>query len=133
MSEEQNLARQWVAKATNDLLGADNNLKADNVPRDVVCFHCQQAVEKLLKAYLVAAGRSLPRTHDLLLLLEEVLRISPSAEVLRDQLALLMPYVVEIRYPDEWFEPSAEDAAEARNAAEAVRDWMRKTLPSLFE
>lgn len=53
MSEEIRIARQWLAKAKNDLLNADNNLKADEVPYDTVCFHCQQAAEKLLKAYLV--------------------------------------------------------------------------------
>jgi HEPN domain-containing protein len=132
MSEEIRLARQWVAKAANDLLSADNNLTAEKSPADVVCFHCQQAAEKLLKAFLVASGRPAPRTHDLLRLLEEVLTSSPSAEVLRDRLALLMPYAVEIRYPDEWFEPSAEDAREARLAADRVSDWLRMAMPMLF-
>lgn len=132
MSEEIELARQWVAKATNDLLSADNNLKAEKSPFDVVCFHCQQAAEKLLKAFLVADRRPAPRTHDLLRLLEEVLASSPSAEPLRDQLALLMPYAVEIRYPDEWFEPSVEDAQEARLAADRVSDWLHTAMPALF-
>ena len=133
MSEGLNLARQWVAKASNDLLSADNNLTAREVPGDVVCFHCQQAAEKLLKAFLVAGGHPAPRTHDLLLLLEEVLRTSPAAEALRDALALLMPYAVEVRYPDEWFEPSAEDAREARQAADGVLDWLRAVSPALFD
>jgi HEPN domain-containing protein len=132
MSEELQLARQWVAKAANDLLSADNNLKAEEVPFDVVCFHCQQAAEKLLKAYLVAGGHPAPRTHDLLLLLEEVLAFDSTADALRDQLVLLMPYAVEIRYPDEWFEPSAEDAREARQAAEEVSGWLRATSPMMF-
>ena len=29
MSEEVELARQWAAKAANDLLSADNNMKAE--------------------------------------------------------------------------------------------------------
>jgi HEPN domain-containing protein len=132
MSEEIELARQWVAKAANDLLSADNNLKAERVPSDMVCFHCQQAAEKLLKAFLVAGGHSAARTHDLLRLLEEVLPDCPSAEALRDQLALLMPYAVEIRYPDEWFEPSVDDAHEARLAADHVFDWLRASTPMLF-
>jgi HEPN domain-containing protein len=133
MSEELGLARQWVAKAANDLLSADNNLKAEAVPLDVVCFHCQQAAEKLLKAFLVANGHLAPRTHDLLLLLEETLQIDPAAETLRDGLVLLMPYAVEIRYPDEWCEPSAEDVREARQAAGAVLDWLRCASPAAFD
>ena len=129
MSEDLKLARQWVAKAANDLLSADNNLRAKDVPFDVVCFHCQQAAEKLLKAFLVLGGHPAPRTHDLLLLLEDVLRVSPAADVLRDRLALLMPYAVEIRYPDEWFEPTVEDAREARHAAGAVTDWLQAVAP----
>jgi HEPN domain-containing protein len=133
MSEDLKVARQWVAKATNDLLSADNNLNAGEIPFDVVCFHCQQAAEKLLKAFLVASGHPAPRTHDLLLLLEETLPTDPAAEELRDGLALLMPYAVEIRYPDEWCEPSAEDAREARQSANAVVDWLRAVSPALFD
>jgi HEPN domain-containing protein len=133
MSGEIELARQWAAKAAHDLLSADNNLKAAEVPFDVVCFHCQQAAEKLLKAFLAAYGRLTPRTHDLLLLLEQVRGIDAAADELRDQLALLMPYAVEVRYPDEWFEPSAEDAREARRAAEEISNWLSAAIPSLIE
>ena len=37
MSAETELARQWLAKAQNDLLNADNNLNAEQVPLDTVC------------------------------------------------------------------------------------------------
>lgn len=50
MCAEAEVARQWIAKARNDLLNADNNLASKHVPTDTVCFHCQQAAEKLLKA-----------------------------------------------------------------------------------
>ncbi len=98
MNAEMELARQWLAKAENDLLNADNNLKSESIPYDTVCFHCQQAAEKLLKAYLVATGVQPPFTHDLLLLLEEILPYCADAETLRDDLALLMPYAVGVRY-----------------------------------
>ncbi len=106
MSEDIDISRQWAAKAQNDLLNADNNLKADNIPFDTVCFHCQQAAEKFLKAYLVAKGKPYPVSHDLLLILEKILSIDSGAETLRDDLALLMPYAVEIRYQDDWFMPT---------------------------
>ncbi len=133
MREEVEIARQGVAKANSDLLNADNNLRSQRIPYDTVCFHCQPAAEKLLKAYLACIGQSPPVTHDLLLLLERALPSSPEAEELRDLLALLMPYAVEIRYPDDWFIPSAEDTAEAREAAEAVVDWLKESKPVLFE
>ena len=49
LKDDIQIAKQWVAKADNDLLNADNNLKSEEVPFDTVCFHCQQATEKILK------------------------------------------------------------------------------------
>ena len=47
------LARRWFQKAENDLLNVQNNLKAEHYASDTVCFHCQQAVEKYLKGFLL--------------------------------------------------------------------------------
>lgn len=132
MSEEIKVSKQWIAKAKNDLLNADNNLKADETPFDTVCFHCQQAAEKFLKAYLVANGKPYPVSHDLILILEKILPLNSSVEVLRDDLALLMPYAVEIRYPDDWFMPTKEDAEEARKATSRVMSWLQNAIPEAF-
>ena len=126
-----NLARRWAAKARSDLLNADNNLAAAQVPHDTVCFHCQQAAEKALEAYLVAAGQRHPITHDLIALLERVLILDPHAECLRDSLALLLPYAIEVRYPDDGPDPTAVDAGEARQAADLVWQWLRRAAPAL--
>lgn len=132
MRENREIARQWLAKANSDLLNADNNLEADNIPFDTVCFHCQQAAEKMLKALLASRGMEYPFTHDLLLLLENVLKINSDAEKLRDDLAILMPYAVEIRYPDDWFMPSLTDAEEARESVDRVLEWLKKWVPEFF-
>ena len=132
MSEEMEIAKQWAAKAANDLLNADNNLKSEIIPFDTVCFHCQQAAEKFLKAFLVGKGQLYPITHDLLLILEKILPLNGDAENLRDTLAILMPYAVEIRYPDDWYMPSEEDAREAMDAVNKVRQWLQSALPAIF-
>ena len=132
MSEEIRIARQWVAKARHDLPSADNNLSAAEVPYDTVCFHCQQAAEKLLKAFLVGNGRPPPRSHDLFLLLETVGTLSGEPESLREALAILMPYAVEIRQPQDGIVPSEEDAREAREAAGQVLGWLNVALPEVF-
>jgi HEPN domain-containing protein len=126
------IAKQWLAKAQNDLLNADNNLQSENIPYDTVCFHCQQATEKFLKSYLMAKTRIPPHTHDLLLLLEEILPLNNEAENLREYLAILMPYAVEIRYPDDWFMPTEEDALEARSAAGEILKWLRQSLQGVL-
>jgi len=126
-------ARLWVNKAKSDLLNADNNLVAQQVPYDTVCFHCQQAAEKLLKGFLVAHGCEHPITHNLLAILEKVLECDSSAESLREVLALLNPYSVEVRYPGDAWMPTQEDAIEARQAAQEVFEWMQSKLEQLFE
>jgi HEPN domain-containing protein len=133
MPEDQiEIAKQWVAKADNDLLNADNNLKSENIPFDTVCFHCQQATEKILKAYLIANQKPYPITHDLLLLLEQILPLDPEVEKLRDILAILTPYAVEIRYPDDYCMPTDEDATEARRAASEVYKWFKSACSGIF-
>jgi HEPN domain-containing protein len=58
-----------MSKADNDLLNIENNLDATAIPWDTVCFHAQQVIEKLFKAFLVLNGQVPPRTHDLVALL----------------------------------------------------------------
>ncbi|MSU80013.1 MAG: HEPN domain-containing protein [Gemmataceae bacterium] len=51
------VAREWIIKADNDLKNAAHTLKlGEEGPTDTVCFHCQQCVEKYLKAF---SGRSI--------------------------------------------------------------------------
>ncbi|MDO8303194.1 MAG: HEPN domain-containing protein [Sedimentisphaerales bacterium] len=133
MREEIELAKQWLAKAENDLLNADNNLAARNIPFDTVCFHCQQAAEKMLKAYLVANNMPYPFTHDLLVILEKILEVTDKAEHLRQTLIVLNPYAVEVRYPPTArYTPSADEAIEARKSAGQIRQWLESACPILF-
>jgi HEPN domain-containing protein len=50
------LARLFAAKARMDLSAAEILARSEGDHADVVCFHCQQAVEKMLKAAILAAG-----------------------------------------------------------------------------
>jgi HEPN domain-containing protein len=53
------VAREWTAKADNDLKTAAHTLKlGDKCPTDTVCFHAQQCVEKYLKASLLLYWKS---------------------------------------------------------------------------
>jgi HEPN domain-containing protein len=56
-------ALRWLAKADADVSGARTLLATGQ--SDLGAFHVQQAVEKALKALLVAAAQDVRRTHDI--------------------------------------------------------------------
>jgi HEPN domain-containing protein len=118
----------WVAKAQNDLLNIRNNLDAEQVPWDTICFHAQQAAEKMLKALLVSCGQTVSRTHDLVALLAEVVAAGEALGDLEDDCRLLSPYAVMLRYPGVPGEPSEQEGRRAVNAAEHVFEQVQAAL-----
>jgi HEPN domain-containing protein len=55
----------WFIKAENEIRAEKASLNADPPITEDVCFHSQQAIEKLLKAFLVYMDKEFPKTHDL--------------------------------------------------------------------
>ncbi len=111
----------WLRKAENDLLNIRNNLASSEIPWDTVCFHAQQAVEKALKAFLVANGKPVPRGHDLVGLLSLCAQVAPSFADLEDGCRKLTAYATAARYPVAFAEPAEAEAREAVTTAERVR------------
>jgi len=62
MNDSSSHARQWLAKAKNDLVAGERLIAAGG-PYDAVCFHAQQAAEKALKSLLAFAQAPIPHTH----------------------------------------------------------------------
>ena len=58
--------KEWLGFAAMDLDSAQFLLGMQPVPVEIICYHCEQAAEKLLKAVLVAADVEPPKTHDLI-------------------------------------------------------------------
>ncbi len=94
--------REWIEKAEADFISAGREYRARKQPNfDAACFFAQQCIEKYLKARLVQAGRTVPKTHDLSTLLDLVLSLEPLWEVIRPRLETLTSYAVVVRYPGE--------------------------------
>jgi HEPN domain-containing protein len=55
----------WLFLAESDLRTAKIAVKDEYPLTNIVAFHCQQAIEKYLKAYLIENEVSLIKTHDL--------------------------------------------------------------------
>ena len=121
MSENnRDLTFLWIKKAENDIISAKHILAHPQSPTDTVCFHAQQTVEKALKALLTFHGTPFPKTHQLVSLLDIALPFIEELEVHREKLAAMTQYAVGIRYPDDWFEPSREEAKTAVQDADKI-------------
>ena len=128
-TEVQTLARNWVLKAENDLKIGQDELQTEEPATDMVCFHMQQCVEKYLKAFLTLHRTVFRRTHDIAELIEGCKAIAPDFERLYDLHAdHLTMYGVEIRYPDDFYLPTREEAEHCATTALAVREFVRERL-----
>jgi len=93
------LTLEWIDKAEADLLSALREYRARKNPNyDAACFFSQQCVEKYLKAALIEVSLMPPRTHDLGLLLNQLLPHHPLWSDYREVLEQLTSYTVEYRY-----------------------------------
>ena len=97
--------RAWLRKAEGDLGAAIVLKDADPKRLDISVYHCQQAAEKAIKAWLVSREIPFSKTHDLERLLECANSDSDLLSHLGEHMLILTPYVVEFRYPGDVFEP----------------------------
>jgi len=121
-------ARAWLGYASEDLETAEVLREADPPKLKQALFHCQQAAEKSLKAFLVAHGLPYPLTHNLTLLMDLCSDLDAS---LHDQVlpsVWLTQFAVRFRYPGDFSEPSLEQAAEGLAAARAVHSGIAARL-----
>ncbi len=122
----KNLTAEWVRKAEEDYDGA-RRLTATKPPlHDLVCFHCQQAAEKYLKALLQELGLAIPRIHELDVLLDLLLPHDVSLRSLRRAVNILTQYAVDYRYPG--MNATARQSRSALRWAEQTRDAVRARL-----
>jgi HEPN domain-containing protein len=56
----------WILLADKDMFAADILLKDEYPLTNIVAFHCQQAIEKYLKAFLIENDIPIIKTHDLI-------------------------------------------------------------------
>lgn len=94
-------------KAKEDFETANSLIKLKHFSEEIVLFHCQQAIEKALKAYLDSKKIIFPKSHDLEMLLSMCIK----ADAEFQKISFITPftaYAVEIRY-DELIELSKKE------------------------
>jgi len=93
--------KQWLAKANEDLLVVEKLTEYEIIATSSVCFHCQQAVEKFLKAFLIANGIDIKKTHNIEYLLSECADIDNDFSDIDTK--ELSDFGVDVRYPGDMY------------------------------
>jgi HEPN domain-containing protein len=125
----EELVRNWLLKAESDLKIGKDEMQTDQPTMDMVCFHMQQCVEKYLKAYLTFHSIYFRRTHDIAELIELCQEKDQEFETLYQLEAdALTIYGVEVRYPDDFYMPTHEEADKALQVALSVREFVQTRL-----
>ncbi|MHB1665221.1 MAG: HEPN domain-containing protein [bacterium] len=97
-----------------------------------ICFHCQQAVEKYLKAYLAYNNQEINKTHNIADILKDCEKLDIDfTELKKINIDDLTDYAVNVRY-DEIPELTFNDAKEAIFIAEQVRLFIILKIPELL-
>ena len=124
-------AKAWLVKAWRDLETA-RRVAAGKPPfYDIAVYHCQQAAEKAVKAFLVHHGKPYEKTHDIEVLADLAAEIDPGFSKLADAADALTPYATRFRYPNSTFavEPQPAEYNEAMQHAGTIYNFVLNLLP----
>jgi HEPN domain-containing protein len=92
-------------------------------------FHCQQAAEKSLKAFLTWHQTPFPRTHNLTLLSGFWLDLDATLDAVVVPSLALTRFAVAMRYPGEIEEPPVTEVRQWLAVAQAIFDAICSRLP----
>jgi len=117
-----------LEKAAHDLVAANATIATGDA-LDTVCFHAQQAAEKSLKALLALKDVVYPWRHDMGELVALVKPHFPEVAPLEDDLLILSPYGVQVRY-DDAIVPDMDEARAALQTAEKMHALAKQLVAS---
>ncbi|MEN6443036.1 MAG: HEPN domain-containing protein [Methanoregula sp.] len=124
--KNRQLAEQWLGRAKSNLSRAKLGKENPEIFYEDLCFDCQQAGEKSLKAFMILQGIIPSPTHSLSVLIEtlEVHDISVP-ESLKAAVALSY-YAVTTRYPGHYEPIEDREYQSALKMAEQIVEWVEE-------
>ncbi|NCD42679.1 MAG: HEPN domain-containing protein [Bacteroidia bacterium] len=118
----------WLQRANSDLIIASRY--AEDIFLEDLCFHAQQAVEKALKAVLIAQSVKFPYTHNIGVLLGLIENRLPLPSFALDA-AELTSYSVATRYPGADEVVEYNEWCETIQVAKVVVAWATEIVTEL--
>jgi HEPN domain-containing protein len=93
-------------------------------------FHCQQAVEKFLKAFLIANEVEIKKTHNIEFLLSECGEIDSDFAGIEPK--NLSDFGVDVRYPGDMYIPSDKETIQYKEIALSVKELVESKLGQIL-
>ena len=122
--------KQWLIKANEDLIVVNKLTEYEIIASSSVCFHCQQAVEKFLKAFLIANDIDVRKTHNIEYLLSECADIDTDfAEIDPKELS---DFGVDARYPGDMYVPDESETLEYKKLAFEVKGLVENKINKIL-
>ena len=125
--EHQQDIQAWLGYAAMDLSAAQTLCQYHRpMPCEIICYHCQQAAEKAIKALFIRFDLpgGIPRKHDLSFLLNQLQQEAPVSPRLRRMADVLSVYGIIARYPNE-VEIDEARVRQALDFAESILQWAK--------
>src|SRR3954451_18557993 len=119
-------ARRWLGIADRDRAAARGCAEMRPPLLDIAAYHCQQALEKIAKGYLVLAGVPFRRTHSVDELAGQLAQIDPAIASEFTRLAWVTSWGFVYRYPEE--EPQPPPSRDEIDAVLATVDALGAAL-----
>jgi HEPN domain-containing protein len=121
MNELNEEIKEWIEKADHDLGSA--KIIYLHLPEyfDTIAFHCQQAVEKYIKAVLFFERIKFQKSHDLVYLLDLLSQKIEVDAIYFKKAFTLNNFGVKIRYPNKIIKLTKEELEIAIHISEEFR------------
>lgn len=126
--ENNDILKEWVSFSKKDLetaLFLSENMRPR--PLEIICFHCQQAAEKALKAFILANNIMPPKSHELNMLCDICKSSDNSFSSISDYCGDITLYGVQPRYPHE-MDISDVDTDNALKKSKSICDFVFEKL-----
>lgn len=122
------LIATWIDRGDRAREAAEHLLTTRPDFTDVAALLCHQAAEKYLKALAMALDMSIARTHNTTYLLDLLDDREEVPEDIYEAGETLEDYAAELTFPDEWTQPSPEEARQAVELAGKIREFVQQRL-----
>ena len=114
-------AKEWLSYAQDDYdfaVGAQQHFWPKHMAK--ICYHCQQATEKALKAVIAYNEAVIPKTHNIERLVEECANLNFNVHIDEITASKMTDFATISRYPDEDAECTESDVKIALKCAKSV-------------